>query len=267
MTVLAFTLLAWLGSVLAGFLGSLTGLGGGILIVPLLTLGFGIDIHFAIGASLVSIIGTSCGAAASFVKEGYTNIRLAMFLGIATTLGAIAGALLAIDTPTKWISIIFGSVLIITTLASLVKPPLEMYLPPNSLATRLRLNGPHYNVQGVPMGSFIMFIAGVLSGLLGIGSGVVKVLALDGAMKIPFKTATATSNLMIGVTAAASASLYFSKGYIQSAVAMPVMLGVLLGAFIGAKMIKKIQTKTLRRLFSIIVLAVAIQMIYHGLLS
>lgn len=271
-----FTTIAFIGSVVAGFFGALTGLGGGVIIVPLLTLVCGIDIHYAIGASLVSIIATSSGAAAAYVKDGLVNLRVAMFLGIATTLGAIIGAIIAIDMPTGIISIVFGSTLILTTFASLIKSmgP-QVPIPQDPLATKLKLNGQYigskgltlYNVAGVPIGFCLMFLAGALSGLLGIGSGAVKVLALDTAMHIPFRVSTATSNLMIGVTAAASAGLYLTKGYVNPGVTLPVMLGVLLGAFIGAKMLKHIKTKLLRRLFAFFILIISIQMGYHGIFS
>ncbi|HEY7617727.1 MAG TPA: sulfite exporter TauE/SafE family protein, partial [Terriglobales bacterium] len=210
MNVFEFTALVWLGSLVAGFLGSLTGLGGGVILVPFLTLVFKVDIRYAIGASLVSVIATSSGAAAAYVKEGFTNIRIGMFLEIATTLGALLGASVAARVPARAIAVIFGLVLIFSAyLARKPRTQQERQLPPDPLATRLRMNGDfpdlegtrHYNVQGVPQGFSLMFGAGALSGLLGIGSGAVKVLAMDRAMKIPFKVSTTTSNFMIGVTA------------------------------------------------------------------
>ncbi len=224
------------GSFVAGLLGSLTGLGGGVVLVPLLTLFFHVDIRYAIGASLVSVIATSSGAAAAYVKEGYSNIRIGMFLEIATTWERLAGAFLAAIVPVNALAVIFGVVLIYSAYVSRnPRPPHERNLPPNPLATRLRMNGSfpegdglrQYNVQAVPTGFSLMFGAGALSGLLGIGSGAVKVLAMDQAMKIPFKVSTTTSNFMIGVTAAASAGVYLTRGYIDPGLAMPVMLGVL----------------------------------------
>src|SRR5438552_13246615 len=212
MTVLEFSLLVWLGAVAAGFLGALTGLGGGVVIVPLLALAFGVDLRYAIGASLVSVIATSSGAAASYVKEGFSNIRIGMFLEIATTFGALLGAFLATRIPTSALAIIFGAVLLYSAYVSRKPRTLaQRSLPPDPLATRLRLNGSFpdlegrrsYNVQHVPTGFSLMFGAGALSGLLGIGSGAVKVLAMDQARQIPFKVSTTTSNFMIGVTAAA----------------------------------------------------------------
>src|SRR5665213_1060582 len=214
MTVLLFSLIVLAGSFLAGLVGSLTGLGGGVIIIPMLTLLFGVDIHYAIGASLISVIATSSGAAAAYVKEGISNIRIGMFLEIATTLGAVGGAMLAIFAPTQIIAVIFGCVLIFSAVLSFRKKS-ETIITGNSgkFATALKLNssypsenGPiHYSVANITGGFFTMGLAGILSGLLGIGSGALKVIAMDTVMKLPFKVSTTTSNFMIGVTAAASA--------------------------------------------------------------
>jgi uncharacterized membrane protein YfcA len=274
MNVIEFTGLVCVGSFVAGLLGSLTGLGGGVVLVPLLTLFFHVDIRYAIGASLVSVIATSSGAAAAYVKEGYSNIRIGMFLEIATTLGALSGAFLAAIVPTAALAVIFGVVLIYSAyLSRKPRHPSERNLPPNSLATKLRMNGSfpdgeglrHYNVQGVPAGFSLMFGAGALSGLLGIGSGAVKVLAMDQAMKIPFKVSTTTSNFMIGVTAAASAGVYLSRGYIDPGLAMPVMLGVLAGSLMGARLLVKTETKVLRIVFSLVIVVLGLEMLYKGL--
>jgi uncharacterized membrane protein YfcA len=274
MNVLEFTALVFAGSLIAGLLGSLTGLGGGVVLVPLLTLFFKVDIRYAIGASLVSVIATSSGAAAAYVKEGFSNIRIGMFLEIATTLGALAGAFLAVRVPTNAIAIVFGAVLLVSAMLSR-KPrsAADRNLPPDPLATRLRLNGSfpdlegvrNYNVQGVPAGFGIMFGAGALSGLLGIGSGAMKVLAMDQAMKIPFKVSTTTSNFMIGVTAAASAGIYLDRGYIDPGLSMPVMLGVLAGSLVGSRILVKAQTKWLRLVFSTVIVLLGIEMLYKGL--
>ncbi|MCU1296740.1 MAG: hypothetical protein JWO91_1018 [Acidobacteriaceae bacterium] len=274
MNVLEFTLLVALGSLLAGLLGSLTGLGGGVVLVPLLTIFFKVDLRYAIGASLVSVIATSSGAAAAYVKEGFSNIRIGMFLEIATTLGALLGAYLTAKVPSSAIAIIFGSVLLYSAYISRrTRPRTEKADPPDSLATKLRMNGSFptttgirdYNVYRVPAGFGLMFGAGTLSGLLGIGSGAVKVLAMDQAMKIPFKVSTTTSNFMIGVTAAASAGVYLSRGYIDPGLAMPVMLGVLVGSLIGTRILVKAETKWLRLVFSIVIILLALQMIYKGI--
>lgn len=273
MNTLEFTLIVALGSFLAGMLGSLTGLGGGVVIVPLLTLGFGVDLHYAIGASLVSVIATSSGAAAAYLREGYSNMRVGMFLEIATTVGAVSGAFLAGYLSTSVIAIVFGVVLMYSAYSSarrLGDP--APGLAPDRLATMLKLdgtypteNGPRsYNVRHVPLGFGLMYVAGVLSGLLGIGSGAVKVLAMDQAMKIPFKVSTTTSNFMIGVTAAASAGIYLRRGYIDPGLAMPVMLGVLAGALVGAKILPGAKVRTLRLVFAAVIGALAIEMIFQG---
>jgi len=273
MTVWEFTFLVWIGSAVAGLLGSLTGLGGGVVLVPLLTLFFKVDIRYAVGASLVSVIATSSGAAAAYVKEGLSNIRIGMFLEIATTLGALFGAFLAARVSTGSIAIILGAVLLYSAyLSARTRVRSKSDEIPDPLATRLRLNGSfptpegirHYFVRRVPAGFGLMFGAGALSGLLGIGSGAVKVLAMDQAMRIPFKVSTTTSNFMIGVTAAASAGIYLSRGYIDPGLSMPVMLGVLAGSLVGTRILVQAETKWLRLVFSIVILLLGAQMIYNG---
>jgi uncharacterized membrane protein YfcA len=273
MHLVEFTLVVGLGSLLAGFLGALTGLGGGVVIVPLLALLFGVDIRYAIGASLVSVIATSSGAAAAYVKEGYSNIRIGMFLEIATTFGAVFGAFLAAKISTGVIGIIFGVVLLYSAyLSTRPQPAVASNDRSDLLATKLRMdatmptpNGPRsYHVHRVPLGFSLMFGAGTLSGLLGIGSGAVKVLAMDQAMKIPFKVSTTTSNFMIGVTAAASAGIYLNRGYIDPGLAMPVMLGVLAGSLLGTQVLVKARTQWLRHIFSLVIVVLGIEMIYNG---
>ncbi len=274
MNNIEFTLLIALGALAAGFLGSLTGLGGGVVIVPLLALVFGVDIRYAIGASLVSVIATSSGAAAAFVKEGFSNIRIGMFLEVATTTGAIAGAFLAAITPTAFIAVLFGFVLLFSAyLSSRPKKENPDDDKPDPLAVRLKMDSTYptpeglksYHVHGVPLGSALMFVAGILSGLLGIGSGAVKVLAMDQAMRLPFKVSTTTSNFMIGVTAAASAGVYLSRGYIAPGLTMPVMLGVLAGSMTGARLLVRAKTRVLRLVFSAVIVVLAFEMIYNGL--
>ena len=274
MNALEFTILTGLSSFVAGLLGSMTGLGGGVVIVPLLTLVFGVDIRYAIGASLVSVIATSSGAAAAYVKEGYSNIRIGMFLEIATTMGALAGASVAARLPTSVIAVIFGLVLIYSAYLS-VRPQAERISddPPDRLATLLRMDGSYptpggpqtYHAHAIPTGFGLMFVAGMLSGLLGIGSGAVKVLAMDQAMRLPFKVSTTTSNFMIGVTAAASAGVYLNRGYIDPGLAMPVMLGVLAGSLLGARLLVRAQTRMLRIVFSLVIVLLGAEMIYNGL--
>jgi uncharacterized membrane protein YfcA len=272
--LLEFTLLIAGGSFLAGLLGSLTGLGGGVIIVPLLTLVFHVDIRYAIGASLVSVIATSSGAAAAYLKEGFSNIRVGMFLEVATTIGALCGAFLATRTPAAAIAIVFGVVLLYSAWTS-IRPEagVPIHERTDGIALRLKLDGTYpadgklvaYHVHRVPLGFALMYVAGMLSGLLGIGSGAVKVLAMDRAMSIPFKVSTTTSNFMIGVTAAASAGIYLHRGYIDPGLAMPVMLGVLLGALLGARILPGAKVRTLRMVFGVAIAAVAVEMIFKGL--
>lgn len=273
MNPLEFTLLVSMGSLLAGFLGSLTGLGGGVVIVPMLTLLFHVDIRYAIGAALVSVIATSSGAAAAYVKEGYSNVRVGMFLEIATTMGAMVGAALALHLRVSVIAIIFGLALIYSAFSSLRQKSEHLTnVAPDRIATWMRMDSSYptaegmmqYHVRGVPLGFGLMFVAGVLSGLLGIGSGAVKVLAMDQAMNLPFKVSTTTSNFMIGVTAAASAGIYLSRGYIDPGIAMPVMLGVLGGSLAGAKILAGAKVKSLRIVFAVVIGFLAVEMIYNG---
>src|SRR5450631_744265 len=268
MNVLEFTFLVWIGSLAAGFLGALTGLGGGVVLVPLLTIFFHVDLRYAIGASLVSVIATSSGSAAAYVKEGFSNIRIGMFLEIATTLGALLGAYLTAKVPANAIAIIFGVVLTYSSYVSRrVRPRTAVEQPPDPLATKLKMNGifpdtsglRSYNVYNVPTGFGVMFGAGALSGLLGIGSGALKVIAMDQAMRIPFKVSTTTSNFMIGVTAAASAGVYLNRGYIDPGLAGPVMLGVLFGSLIGARTLAGANTRVLRIVFGLVVAAMAVE--------
>jgi len=273
-TTLALVILLWIGSLLAGLLGALTGLGGGVVVVPLLVVGFGVDIRYAMGASLISVIATSSGAAAAYVKEGFSNIRIGMFLEMATTAGALAGAFLAVRLHTATIAVIFGFVLLASAIVSTRKsaePPADE--KPDALAARLRLDGDYpaltgrrsYHVRRVPAGFAVMFGAGTLSGLLGIGSGAFKVIAMDQVMKIPFKVSTTTSNFMIGVTAAASAGIYLRRGFIDPGLAMPVVLGVLLGSVIGTRVLMRAKTAWLRVVFNVVICALGIEMIYGGL--
>jgi len=273
-TVLEFSLLVWLGAFAAGFLGALTGLGGGVVITPLLTLGFGVDIRYAIGASLISVIATSSGAAAAYVKEGYSNIRIGMFLEVSTTVGALVGAFLAGIASTAAIAVVFGLVLLYSAyLAERPRPETTAAEPPDRLASFLRLHGRYptpdgpraYHVRHVPAGFALMFVAGVLSGLLGIGSGAVKVLAMDQIMRIPFKVSTTTSNFMIGVTAAAGAGVYLRRGYIDPGLAMPIVLGVLPGAMAGSRVLVGAKIRRLRLVFSIVVAVLGFEMLYKGL--
>jgi uncharacterized membrane protein YfcA len=275
MEVLAITPVLFVVSLGAGFVGALSGLGGGVVIIPVLTLAMGIHIRYAIGASLVSVIATSSGAASAYVREGFTNLRVGMLLEIATTLGALAGAILVARVPTRVIAIVFGLVLLLSarfTAHSDAEPRAESG-PASGLARHLRLDstypapeGPRpYRVHNVAGGFGLMGLAGVLSGLLGIGSGAVKVLAMDHAMRLPFKVSTTTSNFMIGVTAAASAGVYLRRGYVDPGLVMPVMLGVLAGSTLGARVLAHADVPRLRLVFRLLIVALGLQMILEGL--
>jgi uncharacterized membrane protein YfcA len=274
MTVAEFTPIVAAASIAAGLLGSLTGLGGGVVVTPVLTLFLGVDLRYAMGASLISAIASSSGAAASYVRDGYSNIRIGMFLEIATTLGALAGAFLNTHISTSALSILFGLVLLQSAWQAMGARKHANNPPPDDpLSEKLLLNSSfrdngterHYKVHRVKTGFGLMFGAGTLSGLLGIGSGSLKVVAMDQAMRIPFKVSTATSNFMIGVTAAASASVYLSRGYINPGIVMPVMLGVLAGSLLGARLLSRLPVVLLRRIFAVVVGAMAIQMIVEGI--
>ena len=273
MTVLAFTLILLVSAYLAGLLGSLTGLGGGVVVIPVLTLGFGVDFHYAIGAALVASIATSSGSGSAYVKEGITNIRLGMFLEIATTIGAVVGAIIAVWLNNSTIAIIYGCVLILTAAMQQRRKSDHDGVVGSDLARRLKLFGTWpqrdgsmnaYQLRGVGGGFSVMLLAGMLSGILGIGSGVLKVIAMDGIMKVPFKVSTTTSNFMMGVTACASAVVYIQRGNIVPGIACPVLIGVLFGALTGARLLKKLDVRLLRQIFCIAILLVAFNMIWQG---
>lgn len=266
-------IILFLGAVSAGLLGSLTGLGGGVVIIPLLTLGFGVPMHYAVGASLISVIGTSSGAAVAFVKEGFTNMRIGMFLEIATTIGAVVGALVSGILNPNTIGIIFASILLLTVVLNLRgKEDHQEPLVKGSLEHKLKLYGTFpdkgvvksYSARNTIPGFFMMIFAGAMSGLLGIGSGALKVLAMDNMMKLPFKVSTTTSNFMIGVTAVASSLIYFQRGEIIPYIAAPVLVGIVVGSFIGSKTLMASKTKKLKVFFAIVITALSIYMMYNG---
>jgi uncharacterized protein len=272
MSTLTFTLLLGIGSCGAGLLGALTGLGGGVVIVPLLTLAFGVDFRYAVGASLVAVIATSSGAAAVYVREGFTNVRIGMLLEVATTVGALLGAYLAGLISTSILSVVLGLVLLYSAYAAVRTKPEHVVSIRDPIAVKLRLDGSYpsvdgekeYHVQRVPLGFGLMLGAGALSGLLGIGSGAMKVLAMDQAMCLPFKVSTTTSNFMIGVTAAASAGIYLARGYIDPGIAMPVVLGVLAGATLGVRILARTRQKVLRIVYALVIAVLAVEMIARG---
>lgn len=271
-----FLIVLFCAAVSAGLLGSLVGLGGGVLIVPILSLGFGLNIRLAIGASIISVIATSSGAAAAYVRDHLTNVRVAMLLELATTVGAVTGALVATYLNPQVLFLLFGVILLFSVFPMIKK--LGEEIPHNVVndkyAERLRLASMYpdrrlgkvipYQVTGVPLGFGMMYIAGIVSGLLGIGSGALKVLAMDTAMRLPMKVSSATSNFMIGVTAAASAGIYFWRGDILPVVAAPVAIGVLVGATVGARLLVRFRNATVRWIFMVVMVVVSIEMFLRG---
>jgi uncharacterized protein len=264
-------------SLLAGVIGALAGVGGGILVIPALTILFGVDIRLAIGASIVSVIATSSGAAAAYVRDRMTDMRVGMFLELATTTGAVVGALMAAVVAPAALYVLLGVVLLFSALQQVLRlgeelPPMTS---PSPVATRLRLAGAYpdarlgvdipYVAQRVPLGFVMMAGAGVVSGLLGIGSGALKVLAMDGAMRLPMKVSSATSNFMIGVTAAASAGIYLGRGDVDPTIAVPVALGVLAGATLGARILPRLTNRTVRLVFLPVLVAVGLETLLRGL--
>ncbi len=261
----------------AGVIGALAGVGGGIIVVPSLTILFGIDIRLAIGASIVSVIATSSGAAAAYVRDRMTDMRVGMFLELATTSGAVAGAVLAAIVAPAFLYVLLGLVLLFSAVQQVLR--LGEELPPGAraspLAARLGLAGSYpdarlgrevpYAAQRVPLGFVLMAGAGVVSGLLGIGSGALKVLAMDGAMRLPMKVSSATSNFMIGVTAAASAGIYLGRGDVDPTIAAPVALGVLAGATVGARLLPRLSNRHVRLVFLPVLLVIGLQTLARGL--
>lgn len=270
MTVLTFSLLLIMFSFFAGLLGALTGLGGGVIVIPVLVLIFHIDIHYAMGASLISVLATSSGAAAAYLREGYINLRIGMFLEVAAVIGAFIGACLIAVVSTFFLSIAFSFILFLSAYLTIKRrEEHDQYQTSHPWAIALKLDGNYplnnqmksYHVQHVPLAFSLMGFAGLLAGLLGIGSGTLKVLAMDQALRLPYKVATTTSNFMIGITAAVSASLYFSHGFINPVIAFPVVIGVVVGSFLGAKLLRNIGTYFLRVIFSIVICAIGLQML------
>jgi len=276
LTPLVFTALVFAVALVAGLIGSLVGIGGGIIIVPALTLIFGLNIRYAIGASIVSVIATSSGAAAGYVREHMTNLRVAMLLEIGTTTGALTGAFLAGIIHPRALYIIFGILMGYSALQMYIKRhATQTAVPPDKWSDKLRLHDKYfdqainqtipYRVTRAKTGLFLMYIAGVVSGLLGIGSGALKVAAMDLAMRLPIKVSTATSNFMIGVTAAASAGVYFARGDINPFVAAPVATGVLIGATVGSTMLSRLQNNFIRTLFVIVLIWISVEMLLKGI--
>jgi len=270
--IVEFIILIFLFSIAAGVFGSIVGLGGGVVVIPVLTILFGVNIHFAIGASIVAIIGTSSGAASTYVKDRVTNLRVGMFLELASTTGAITGAAMAAYTDSSALKIIFGSILLVTVVLQLMKLGEDIPKSPElkGLSKQLGLKGSYietdgreiqYNATRPVSGLAGTAVAGVLSGLLGIGGGGFKVLSMDMAMKLPMKVSTTTSNFMIGVTAAASAGIYFVRGDVDPLIVAPVALGILIGAAIGARVLMRSKNPTIRKAFALVLAVSAVEMI------
>ncbi len=277
-------LLSFLSVVIAGFfaglLGSLTGLGGGTVLVPVLTLFLGIPLVFATGASLISTIATSAGSASSYTKSKIANIRVAIGLEVATTTGAILGSLVLIylhSTGYLWtIYIVFGLVLLVSLLPTISRANRELpkYMPPDWSTSFFGLAGKYYDARmkkeidyfGVRwiLSEIIMFFAGFVSGLLGIGSGAMKVLGMDWAMNLPMKVTTTSSNFMIGITAATGSSIYWFAGYIQPFLAAATALGVLGGAYLGTKLLVRITNVRIRWIFFWVLGFLGVDMIFNG---
>ena len=276
MLVVAFVLFLFFISIFAGIFGSIVGLGGGVVIIPILTILLGVDIHFAIGASIVAIIGTSSGAASTYVKDKVTNLRVGMFLEVASTSGAIVGAALAAYTNSIALELVFGGILLVSLVPTIMKIGEDIPRSPElkGLAKTLALTGSYvetdgstvrYNAARPVEGLGGTLVAGVLSGLLGIGGGAFKVLSMDLAMKLPIKVSTTTSNFMIGVTAAASAGIYFARGDVDPLIVAPVALGILIGAAMGARLLLRSRNAAVRKAFAIVLAAAAIEMILSAL--
>jgi uncharacterized protein len=261
-------------SIFAGFLGSLLGLGGGIVVVPVLTLYYDVDIRYAIAASLVAIIATSSGAAASFLRDHLTNLRVAVLLEVGTVAGAMVGFLIASHARPSFLYVLFGAFLLFSAVMMFRKKGDQRATENHPWSEKLALAESYtnergelinYQVANVPLGLASMFLAGTMSALLGIGSGIFKVMAMDGAMKLPMKVSSATSNFMIGVTASASAGAYFLRGDIRPEIAAPVAVGIIVGAWIGGRVMPRMPAQLIRRLFIVVMVLVSIQMIARGL--
>jgi hypothetical protein len=274
--IVEFVLLMFFISILAGMFGSIVGLGGGIVVIPVLTILMGVDIHFAIGASIVAIIGTSSGAASTYVRDRVTNLRVGMFLELASASGAITGAAVAAYTNSAALEAVFGGILLVSLVPMVMKIGVEVPESPelSGLSKRLGLTGSYnesdgrvvnYNATRPVEGLAGTAVAGVLSGLLGIGGGAFKVLSMDLAMKLPMKVSTTTSNFMIGVTAAASAGIYFARGDVDPIIVAPVALGILIGAALGARLLLRSRNTTVRKVFAVVLAVAAIEMILSAL--
>ncbi|HEY4072169.1 MAG TPA: sulfite exporter TauE/SafE family protein [Herbaspirillum sp.] len=258
----------------ASALGGMLGMASGIFIVPVLTMFGHTDIRTAVGASLVSVIVCSCSSAAPFLKGRLTNVRLAIVLETATTLGAVSGVLLTGIIPTKFLFLLFAAILLLSAGQMLMRRVESISV--NGIGSSLRwpartLGASYpdralgrevtYRVERLTIGMLLMYGAGLISALLGIGSGVLKIPAMDAALRLPIKVSSATSNFMIGVTAAAGAAAYFIRGDISTMVAGPVALGSVVGAIAGARILMAISSEKIRSLFVLVLIALAVVML------
>ncbi len=258
----------------AGFVGAMSGLGGGVFIVPALVIIAKMPMQVAIGASLISVVATSAGASVAFVRDGWTNLKVAMVLECATVTGAVTGAYLAGVVPVVILELLFALMMLQSAYFSLRKQGDEIVEHGSPLAKRLELAGEvpddaggmiHYEVVNVPAGAAMMVVAGLMSGLLGIGSGALKVIAMDYIMHLPLKVSSATSNFMIGVTAGAGALVFLARGDVTTAIAAPVALGVTAGALAGSRILPYANVRWLRTGFVVILLLIAVEMGWRAL--
>ncbi len=258
----------------AGFVGALSGLGGGVFIVPALVIVAHVPMYAAVGASLISVVATSAGASVAFVRDGWTNLRVAMVLECATVTGAVVGAFLAGHIAPWILELLFALVMLQSAYFTVLKRDADLLTESDALCARLKLDGKvrgddgrpiHYGVRNLPGGAALMVLAGITSGLLGIGSGALKVIAMDYIMHLPLKVSSATSNFMIGVTAGAGALVFLSRGAIAGSIAAPVALGVIVGALVGSRVLPHANVRALRALFVVILLLIAIEMGWRAL--
>jgi uncharacterized membrane protein YfcA len=258
----------------AGFIGALSGLGGGVFIVPALLIFAHIPMGVAVGASMISVVATSAGASVAFVRDGWTNLRVAMALECATVTGAVTGAYLAGIVPTWVLELLFALMMLQSAYFTVTKVGDSILPHSDALAARLKLGGRipaesgkeiEYGVANLPGGALLMVVAGLMSGLLGIGAGALKVMAMDYVMHLPLKVSSATSNFMIGVTAGAGALVFLARGDVATVIAAPVALGVTVGALAGGRLLPHVNVQSLRIMFVAILLLIAIEMGWRAL--
>lgn len=261
-------------AIAAGFIGAISGLGGGVFIVPALVLLAGMPMRIAVGASLISVVATSAGASVAFVRDGLTNLKVAMLLECATVSGAVTGAFLAGHVSTVVLELLFAAMMLLSAYSSIKKQGDDILAKGDALGVRLDLSGEvkgedgklvHYEVRNIPGGAGLMMVAGLMSGLLGIGSGALKVMAMDSIMHLPLKVSSATSNFMIGVTAGAGALVFLARGDVATTIAAPVALGVTAGALAGSRLLPRLKAESLRIVFVVLLVLIAVEMGWRAL--